>query len=225
MKRSNIPDFRAFYTVVSKRNLQKSPWSWIPLLWEPTLLVLADSKPAIQTPMDTTRFWQSRAFAPGGSCEAVFRTLLGFLVWPRFSVKMRLRSLSWRCWHGEGLLRSFQTARFTQESPRQTKPKKGPKRKVHEFRPFLWILVFFLGKTSAIRIELWCRFAPKKSSWTGLSLVWLPGWLLICSKLYFFQKSIKTWKIATRLSTCSFCHLYFVKEFPRFGRKISAKIG
>ena len=25
----------------------------------------------------------------------------------------------------------------TQESPRQTKPKKGPKRKVHEFRPFL----------------------------------------------------------------------------------------
>ena len=24
-----------------------------------------------------------------------------------------------------------------QESPRQTKPKKGPKRKVHEFRPFL----------------------------------------------------------------------------------------
>ena len=25
--------------------------------------------------------------------------------------------------------------------------------------------------------------------------------------------------------TCSFCHLYFVKEFPRFGRKISAKIG
>ena len=26
---------------------------------------------------------------------------------------------------------------FFQESPRQTKPKKGPKRKVHEFRPFL----------------------------------------------------------------------------------------
>ena len=25
--------------------------------------------------------------------------------------------------------------------------------------------------------------------------------------------------------TCSFCHLYFVKEFARFGRKISAKIG
>ena len=30
-----------------------------------------------------------------------------------------------------------------QESPQQTKPKKGPKRKVHEFRLFLWILVFF----------------------------------------------------------------------------------
>ena len=25
--------------------------------------------------------------------------------------------------------------------------------------------------------------------------------------------------------SCSFCHLDFVKEFPRFGRKISAKIG
>ena len=27
------------------------------------------------------------------------------------------------------------------------------------------------------------------------------------------------------LFPCSFCHLDFVKEFPRFGRKISAKIG
>ena len=27
--------------------------------------------------------------------------------------------------------------KFHQESPRQTKPKKGPKRKVHELRPFL----------------------------------------------------------------------------------------
>ena len=58
-----------------------------------------------------------------------------------------------------------------QESPRQTKPKKGPKRKVHEFRPFLWILVFFLRKTSTIHIELWFRNAPGKSSWTDLSLV------------------------------------------------------
>ena len=40
-------------------------------------------------------------------------------------------------------------AHGTQESPRQTKPKKGPKRKVHEFR---WILVFFLRKTSTIHI-------------------------------------------------------------------------
>ena len=65
-----------------------------------------------------------------------------------------------------------------QESPRQTKPKKGPKRKVHEFRPFLWILVFFLGKTSTIHIELLFRNAPVKSSWTDLSLVWLLGPLL-----------------------------------------------
>ena len=27
------------------------------------------------------------------------------------------------------------------------------------------------------------------------------------------------------LLRCSFCHLDFVKELPRFGRKISAKIG
>ena len=35
MKRPNFPYFRAFYTVVSKGNFQKSPWSWIPLLWRP----------------------------------------------------------------------------------------------------------------------------------------------------------------------------------------------
>ena len=62
-----------------------------------------------------------------------------------------------------------------QESPRQTKPKKGPKRKVHEFRPFLWILVFLLRKTSTIHIELLFRNAPAKSSWTDLSLVWFAG--------------------------------------------------
>ena len=62
-----------------------------------------------------------------------------------------------------------------QESPRQTKPNKGPKQKVHEFRPFLWILVFFLGKTSTIHIELLFRNAPVKSSWTDLSLVWFAG--------------------------------------------------
>ena len=66
-------------------------------------------------------------------------------------------------------------ASIDQESPRQTKPKKGAKRKVHEFRPFLWILVFFLGKTSTIHIELLFRNAPAKSSWTGLFLVWFAG--------------------------------------------------
>ena len=35
MKRPNLPYFRAFYTVVSKGNFQKSPWSWISLLWRP----------------------------------------------------------------------------------------------------------------------------------------------------------------------------------------------
>ena len=69
-------------------------------------------------------------------------------------------------------------ARFAfliQESPRQTKPKKEPKRKVREFRPFLWILVFFLRRTSTIHIELLFRNAPSKSSWTDLSLVWFAG--------------------------------------------------
>ena len=31
--------------------------------------------------------------------------------------------------------------------------------------------------------------------------------------------------VCVGLVTCSSCHLDFVKEFPRFGRKISAKIG
>ena len=35
MKRPNFPYFRANYTVVSKGNFEKSPWSWIPLLWGP----------------------------------------------------------------------------------------------------------------------------------------------------------------------------------------------
>ena len=65
-----------------------------------------------------------------------------------------------------------------QESPRQTKPKKGPKRKVHEFRPFLWILVFFLRKTSTIHIELLFRNAPAKSSWTDFFWFGLLGPLL-----------------------------------------------
>ena len=43
-------------------------------------------------------------------------------------------------------------------------PKKGPKRKVHEYRPFLCILVFFLRKTSTIHIEFLFRNALVKSS-------------------------------------------------------------
>ena len=73
-----------------------------------------------------------------------------------------------------------------QESPRQTKPKKGPKRKVHEFRPFLWILLFFLRKTSTIHIEFLFRNAPRKSSWTGLSLVRFAGVTPDSRKPYVF---------------------------------------
>ena len=57
----------------------------------------------------------------------------------------------------------------------QTKPNKGPKRKAHEFRPFLWILVPFVRKTSTIHIELLFGNAPAKSPWTDLSLVWFAG--------------------------------------------------
>ena len=60
----------------------------------------------------------------------------------------------------------------SQESPRQTKPKKGPKQKVHEFRHFCEFWCFSLGKTSTIHIELLFQNAPVKCSWTDLSLVW-----------------------------------------------------
>ena len=68
---------------------------------------------------------------------------------------------------------------YSQELPQQTKPKKGPKRKVHEFRPFLWILVFFLRKTGTVHIELLFWNAPAKSSWTDFFGFGLPGPLLI----------------------------------------------
>ena len=61
------------------------------------------------------------------------------------------------------------------KSRQQTKPKRGPNEKLMKFRPFLWILVFFPGKASAIHIELLFQKAPGKSSWTGLSLVWSAG--------------------------------------------------
>ena len=70
---------------------------------------------------------------------------------------------------------------FCQESPWQTKAKKGRKRKVHEFRPFLANSgVFVLGKTSTIHIELLFRNAPEKKV-HELAFLWffLPGPLLI----------------------------------------------
>ena len=48
---------------------------------------------------------------------------------------------------------------LAQESPRQTKPKKGPKRKVHELRPFLWIQVFSLGKQARFTLNF-CSGMP-----------------------------------------------------------------
>ena len=52
-----------------------------------------------------------------------------------------------------------------QESPRQTKPKKGAKRKVHEFHPFFcefWC--FSLGKQARFTLNFLFRNAPEKSS-------------------------------------------------------------
>ena len=46
-----------------------------------------------------------------------------------------------------------------QECPQQTKPKKGPKRKVHEFRPLLWFLVFFLRKQARFTLNV-CSGMP-----------------------------------------------------------------
>ena len=103
------------------------------------------------------------------------------------------------------------------------------------FAHFLWILVFFLGKTSTIHIEL-CSGMPLfvKSSWTDLSLVWFAG-----ATPYFFFRSFEilgllgsvagpqdrkseggggivlfwgsapTEKVSRNMEhlTCSFCHL------------------
>ena len=60
----------------------------------------------------------------------------------------------------------------------------------------MWILVFFLWKTSTIHIELLFRNAPAKSSWTDLLWFGLPGPLL---KLFFVSHRLwqprpqKTW--------------------------------
>ena len=66
------------------------------------------------------------------------------------------------------------------ESPRQTKPKKGPKRKVHEFRSFLcefWC--FSLGKQARFTLNF-CSGMPLRKV-HELTFFWfgLPGPLLI----------------------------------------------
>ena len=66
------------------------------------------------------------------------------------------------------------------ESPRQTKPKKGPKRKVHEFRPFFcefWC--FSLGKQARFTLNF-CSGTPLRKV-HELTFFWfgLPGPLLI----------------------------------------------
>ena len=77
--------------------------------------------------------------------------------------------LSGRTWENSG----------DQESPRQTKPKKGPKRKVHEFRPFLcefWC--FSLGEQARFTLNFCSGMPPGKVH--ELAFLWfgLPGPLL-----------------------------------------------
>ena len=67
----------------------------------------------------------------------------------------------------------------SQESPRQTKPKKGPKRKVHELRPFFcefWC--FSLGKQARFTLNFCSSMPPGKVH--ELAVLWfgLLGWLL-----------------------------------------------
>ena len=62
-----------------------------------------------------------------------------------------------------------------QESPQQTKQRKGQNIKFMNFAYFCEFWCFSLRKTSTIHIELLFRNTPKKSSWTDLSLVWFAG--------------------------------------------------
>ena len=110
--------------------------------------------------------------------------------------------------HFFACVRSFSTVfALYQESPRQTKPKKGPKRKVHEFRPFLWILVFFLRKQARFTLNF-CSGTPlrKVHELTFFGLVWFAGatpdsiacfctFLLLVSDLFGRSDRFRTFRL------------------------------
>ena len=81
---------------------------------------------------------------------------------------------------------------FFQELPRQTKPKKGPKQKIHEFRPF-WC--FSLGKQAQFTLNF-CSGMPL---WKVHELTFLrfglPGPLLILGKAKSLQRATLTHKL------------------------------
>ena len=70
--------------------------------------------------------------------------------------------------------------------------------------------------------------------WCTMPVISVPAWVVLwhcqrVSKPMVFTGTFRTGNfgapaILVPVSTCSFCCLYFVKEFPRFGRKISSKI-
>ena len=77
---------------------------------------------------------------------------LNFLRWifslfSRFTVQLGQETAP-ESWQNAEQIARFPGGEQIRSRPGKQKPKKGPKRKVHEFRPFLSILVFFLRKTS-----------------------------------------------------------------------------
>ena len=79
-------------------------------------------------------------------------------------------------------LRCLQSGSSIRSRPGKPNQRKGQKRKVHEFHPFLWILVFFLSKTSTIHILNFCSGMPPGKV-HELAFLWfgLPVWLLMQS--------------------------------------------
>ena len=82
-------------------------------------------------------------------------------------------------WIGDPARSPNTSEKINRESPRQTKPRGGPKRKVHEFRPFfLEFWCFSLGKEARFTLNFCSRMPLWKVH--ELTFLWfgLPGPLL-----------------------------------------------
>ena len=107
------------------------------------------------------------------------------------------------------------SAKLHQESPRQTKPKKGPKRKVHEFCLFCEFWCFSLGKQARFTLNFFFSGMPPRKV-HELAFFWfgLPGPLLIT-----FGRPLKTtFDMITLIfgsGGCPSCPFYPLKRVPR----------